>query len=115
MHRFLHSILGSLVVSTVVALVLILARRPLASVLATRLPTVLADVATPAIWIGSAIGGVSHVLLDWLMHNDIRLFYPSPLGESAGGLIGLRAMYLGCVLAGIAGLVVLVGRWRHAV
>lgn len=114
-HRFFHSIAGSLLVSAVAALGAFAARRVGERVPALNFRALSVDLSTRAIWVGAAVGGLSHVLLDWLLHSDIRLLYPSSAGMSAGGFVGVREMYLGCIVAGVIGLALLFSRRERAV
>ncbi len=65
----------------------------------------------PAV-IGGAIGGVTHPLLDGIMHPDIRPFWPFSQANPLLGMLNLRSLHLLCVVLGIGGLLVL--RWRNA-
>ena len=109
-HRFLHSIPGSLLAGFVVAGVALVSRRWLG----LRFPAsfVRDDLGTLSITLGSVVGGLSHALLDNVMHDDSRLWYPSEAGPHLQGVVGLGELHLGCVVSGIVGLVVLALRLR---
>jgi membrane-bound metal-dependent hydrolase YbcI (DUF457 family) len=111
-HRFFHSIGGSLVVAVVVAAALGAARRWVPGSL-MRVRLIGDDLRMAAIWIGALVGAVSHVLLDFVMHSDVRLFYPSDLGLQAGGFLGARFLYGVCIVCGMAGLGILGWRYRR--
>ncbi len=72
------------------------------------------DLGTLSITLGSVVGGLSHALLDNVMHDDSRLLYPSEAGPHLQGVVGLGELHLGCVVSGIVGLVVLALRLRRA-
>jgi membrane-bound metal-dependent hydrolase YbcI (DUF457 family) len=55
----------------------------------------------------AALGAYSHVVLDSIMHVDVRAFAPFSDRNVLQGLISIEALHLGCVLAGLAGLAVL--------
>ena len=56
---------------------------------------------------GGLIGGATHPLLDGVMHADVMPFLPFAAGNPFLGTLALGALHLLCVLAGIAGLVLL--------
>lgn len=56
----------------------------------------------PAV-VGGLLGGSSHALLDGIMHADIQPLEPFAAGNPLHGLIGLGALHLVCVAAGIVG------------
>jgi hypothetical protein len=106
LHRVFHTCVGA--TSVAVATVgLFLVARAIAPRL--RIPDVfqwkaltLAQVAT-----GAAIGVYSHVALDSLMHADIRPFAPFSQANPLYQLVSLSTLHLGCVLAGVGGLLLL--------
>jgi hypothetical protein len=111
-HRFLHTFVGATLLAAVSsAAVLPFARwwrlqvgrtgpgdRGSARLFASVLPTALF-----ATW--------SHVVLDGIMHGDVRPFWPLTDANPLLSLIGLRALHLGCMLLGFFGIVALAGRW----
>ena len=52
---------------------------------------------------GGLLGGWSHVLLDSLMHADMRPLSPWDERNALLFAVHLDTLYLGCVLAGVAG------------
>ena len=60
----------------------------------------------PAI-IGGALGGLTHPILDGIMHTDVMPLRPFSDRNPLLGWIGLAELHLLCVLAGVAGLVML--------
>jgi len=52
---------------------------------------------------GGLLGGWSHVLLDSLMHADMRPLSPWDAHNPLLFAVHLDTLYLGCVLAGVAG------------
>jgi membrane-bound metal-dependent hydrolase YbcI (DUF457 family) len=61
---------------------------------------------------GGLAGGLSHPLLDGIMHADLRPFMPWSDVNPFLGLIGLAQLHLACVAAAIAGAVCLT-LWRR--
>ncbi|MEO7803730.1 MAG: DUF4184 domain-containing protein [Actinomycetota bacterium] len=109
-HRFFHSILGSLIAAAFVASAMLVAARIFLA-LWPGLPRALVQefAPKPILW-GAAIGGLSHVFLDYLMHPDIRPFYPASIGDGLNGLVSVPLVYIACVVCGVFGIGVL--WWR---
>lgn len=66
-------------------------------------------------WTGALLGTVSHLLLDAVMHRDMRPFFPL---TGANPLLipeWMLPLHLACILAGMLGLAVLLARaaWRE--
>jgi hypothetical protein len=113
-HRFFHTLIGA----TVVVLVSVWPGRLLCERLLrwwnSRLSPAQARylAVEPTIGIGAAVtgaalGAYSHVVLDSIMHVDVRAFAPFSDWNVLQGLISIEALHFGCVLAGLAGLLVL--------
>ncbi len=114
-HTFLHSYLGA----SVILVPVVLAGRPL-SQFALRLwnrftaqapnnllfiqPTI----SWPAAAAGAVVGVYSHVLLDSIMHADMRPLAPFSALNPLLGWIGMPALHLACTAAGILG-----GAWLY--
>lgn len=113
-HPWLHTLPGAVAVATVVALA---GRRPCVVFLRwwnTRLSPAQArwlgvDPAITVVqaWCGAFTGTLSHILLDGIMHVDVRPFWPVLAGNPLQGLIDIDVLHLACVAAGIAGAVLL--------
>ncbi len=56
---------------------------------------------------GALVGGYSHVLLDSIMHSDVRPFFPWSDANPLLGLMSVLDLYLLCVVLGILGGIVL--------
>jgi membrane-bound metal-dependent hydrolase YbcI (DUF457 family) len=54
--------------------------------------------------IGAALGAYSHVLLDSVMHRDIRPLAPASMDNVLLGIISLSALHWWCIALGIVGL-----------
>jgi len=59
--------------------------------------------------IGGALGGATHPLIDGLMHRDVFPFWPFVAGNPLLGLVSRPSIYVGCVLCGLVGALLL---WR---
>lgn len=113
-HPWLHTPPGALGVAILAAT---LGRRPCEAFLRwwnTRLSPAQARwlAADPTItrsqaWTGALIGTFSHILIDALMHVDVRPFWPLVADNPLQGLVGIDRLQLGCVAAGVLGVALL--------
>jgi len=74
-------------------------------------------VARRPVLVGGLLGGVTHPLLDGLMHADIKPFLPFSTANPLLGLVPVGSLLWFCVATGIlAGMVMLCRRslWRVA-
>ena len=56
---------------------------------------------------GAALGAYSHVLIDSIMHVDVRPLAPFDLSNPWQGLVSIETLHMWCVAAGLAGSVLL--------
>lgn len=63
--------------------------------------------------ISAFVGTFSHILLDGIMHADMRPLWPLAGGNPLLGLISVGSLHLCCITAGLigAGLIAARGRW----
>ncbi|MFT3697967.1 MAG: DUF4184 family protein [Kofleriaceae bacterium] len=116
-HRTLHTFVGAAIVGVATAVVLLAIRtilRKRASSIAIG-PFVRAETSTRGIWIGAMCGALSHPVLDGIMHPDIEPFQPFSVSNPLHGLVALGPLHLGCALAGLVGVVLLLVRSRDRV
>lgn len=92
-HRFLHSYLGA----TVAILITLALAKPIQRILNSRSSWV-------ATLTASIFGGYSHVVLDSIMHTDIKPFYPLSDSNSFLRLMDLPMLHNFCIYSGIIGL-----------
>jgi hypothetical protein len=111
-HRYLHTLLGGAVVGSGVALAVSLVLRRLAR----RFPSARANLALvaeaalgPAL-AGGLVGGLSHALLDGIMHWDVQPFRPVAAGNPLLELLNVVHLHVGCAAAGLLGGLLLLGR-----
>ncbi len=109
LHRFCHTFVGATVVAAGTVALFLAAR---AAAPRLRLPNVLGwrDLAVAPVVVGAVLGTSSHVVLDALMHGDVRPFAPFSDANPLLRVVSLRALHLGCVAAGALGLAVLAAR-----
>jgi membrane-bound metal-dependent hydrolase YbcI (DUF457 family) len=65
------------------------------------------DLGMRAVAIGAAAGTISHVLLDSVMHSDIRPFAPFSDSNPLLGVISVQTLHGSCVVSGLVAIVVL--------
>jgi len=70
-------------------------------------PIVTAELNGTSAVIGGLTGGLTHALLDGMMHLDMHPFWPFTAENPLLGMLSLQALHLFCVVAGAAGLLLL--------
>ena len=65
------------------------------------------EISSAQAWSGALVGTFSHVLLDAVMHMDVRPFWPLVQGNPLQGLIAIEQLQWTCVVAGVLGIGVL--------
>lgn len=119
-HRFFHSYLGA----TLVVLAAYLLGRPIAGIalalFRTQLKPTIASLVEAgrsipriAALIGAVTGAYSHILLDSIMHADVRPFAPFSESNPILLAISIAELHIYCAVAGLLGSVGL-GFWRLA-
>ena len=106
LHRFLHTYVGATVTLCVTvagfAATCSVSRR-------VHLPNLFGwkRLAYRQVAVGAGLGSYSHIVLDSVMHSDIRPLAPFGESNSLLAAISISSLHLGCVLAGGLGLVLL--------
>jgi membrane-bound metal-dependent hydrolase YbcI (DUF457 family) len=106
-HRFFHTYLGATLAGLICVLLFALVRRfgmPLLRMLR------LENLSVRAVALGAFAGTYSHVLLDSLMHADMRPFAPFSDATPLLGAISLGALHGFCATAGLVGLGIIFAR-----
>lgn len=92
LHRFFHTYIGA---SLVVLLIFgfFIGARKLSRI--TYLPNMLGwkQLEIPPILVGATLGSYSHIVLDSLMHGDIRPFAPLSEANPWLGIVSLDALH----------------------
>ena len=105
-HRFFHTFMGASLAALITVLLFMAARR---AALYVKLPNVFGwqELGVLPVVVGAAIGAYSHVVLDSMMHADVRPFAPFSAANPLLRVVPLGLFHWGCVAAGAAGLVLL--------
>ena len=100
-HRWLHTEPGALAAGLLAGFAVHLAGRRIGARLPDEGPwSRRAELGLASALAGGALGGITHPLLDGLMHRDVRPFWPLVSGNPLLGLVPLGLLHAGCVAAG---------------
>lgn len=109
LHRFFHTYVGALPVALATISLFYAARW-----FAARfwLPNVFGwrALGRGPVVLGAALGSISHIVLDSIMHGDIRPFAPFSQENPLLMAVSLSTLYLACLLAGLAALIIVIAR-----
>jgi membrane-bound metal-dependent hydrolase YbcI (DUF457 family) len=100
LHRFTHTGLGATTVG-VLTVLCIMALRHVPSI--HTMFTGTGELETAGLCLGALAGAVSHVVLDSVMHCDVRILAPFADSNGLFGLLGWDAVNWVCIGAGVAG------------
>ena len=119
LHRFFHSFIGATAAGLVASVGFLVVVRAFAVAFPGRFTTLVGssaaargEISIPGVLVGGLVGGLSHPLLDGIMHADVRPFMPWSDSNPFLGLVGLAPLHLACVAAALFGIVCLKG-WRR--
>ena len=101
-HRFLHTFVGAALV-TALTVALFMATRRLAR--SVTLPNWFQWQQLPlaAVILGAALGAFSHIVLDGIMHADMRPLAPWSAANPFLHMVSLSILHWACIISGIAG------------
>jgi membrane-bound metal-dependent hydrolase YbcI (DUF457 family) len=108
-HRFFHSFLGAAVAGLVTAVLFLVIVHasfisfPRLIVPLTTTATARGEISSLGALLGGLTGGLSHPLLDGIMHPDVRPFMPWTDYNPFLGLIGLAPLHLAYIASAIFG------------
>jgi membrane-bound metal-dependent hydrolase YbcI (DUF457 family) len=112
LHRALHTLPGAALAGSLAAVIVLGCRWAIrrsapksGKLFHSRFPTIRSESSTIGIWIGGLVGGVSHVLLDSLIYQDVHPFWPWTEANPLLGMVGASVLLDACVIAGAIGLV----------
>jgi membrane-bound metal-dependent hydrolase YbcI (DUF457 family) len=110
LHRINHTFLGAILIIIVGVLI----GKPLCSWMLKfwnsrlspaqmKLLAVNPNITWSTATVGVVIGSFSHVILDGIMHWDVKPFYPFWSVNPFLGFISIQQLHMGCILAGVFG------------
>ncbi|MEO8062960.1 MAG: hypothetical protein ABI821_09435 [Pseudomonadota bacterium] len=103
LHRFLHTFVGATLVA-VATVVLFVALRALAARWWLPNPFDWQRLGIAAVAIGATLGTYSHIVLDGIMHADVRPFAPWSANNPFYRAVSLGVLHMSCLLAGAIGI-----------
>jgi hypothetical protein len=115
-HRVLHTFVSGALVGVAVAAGVVVVGGSFADRRLSHRPGLAVEAQVGPALAGGLAGGLSHSLLDGIMHADIRPFRPFTSANPLLGLLDVLDLHLFCLAAGVVGLVLLLIRrpWRRA-
>ena len=99
LHRFFHTYIGAAIVAAVTVGLFEVARRVVEKIPSLR-----------AVALGAAVGTLSHVFLDSIMHRDIKPFAPFFDANPFLGILSLPALHWSCLVTGGVGVAIIMAR-----
>ena len=113
-HRFFHSFVGATAAGLVAGVGFLIVVRASAVAFPGPFATLVGssssargEISTLGVLVGGLTGGLSHPLLDGIMHPDVRPFLPWSDSNPFLGLVGLAPLHLICVAAALIGVICL--------
>ena len=103
-HREVHSMSASALAGVVTGTATFLLGRALKP---SNNAAIQAEVNLLPAFIGGLVGGLSHSLLDAIMHADVKPFWPVSLENPFLDFVNVAALHTFCVVTGVIGAVVL--------
>jgi membrane-bound metal-dependent hydrolase YbcI (DUF457 family) len=104
-HRFLHTFVGA-AVSAAMTIALFLFMRRLARSMPLPDWFEWQQLKPPPVIVGALLGSYSHVVLDGIMHADLRPLAPWSDANPFLHAVSLSALHWGCIIAAIAGVLI---------
>jgi len=106
LHRFFHTYVGAGLVSIAAVLLIILC----GAVSKNLFPSMFAKFFSSSVGatiFGAVLGSYSHIVLDSVMHTDIRPLAPFSQANNLLGVISLSSLHWLCIYAGLFGIALL--------
>lgn len=105
-HTFLHTYLGSLTIIPIGYILIWVSTKLAKKIQFPLIQKVFSEeLNTKVILISLLIGVWSHVLLDSIMHSDVRPFWPLANKNNINKLIGVGYLHLFCIVCAAIGLI----------
>ena len=110
LHGVTHTLLGALIIGGAGGII----GRPISSAVLRLLKIPHPSFTWIAAFTGAYIGTFSHVLLDSIMHSDMSPWWPFSSGNQLLRVISVDQLHVACLVAGIAGIIVIAIKARSA-
>lgn len=110
-HAFFHTYVGATLMAAATLLLFLALRALVRRASLTGWWVRWQDLTPKAVAAGALLGAWTHVLLDSVMHGDIRPLAPFSDANALQGVIPLGTLHLGLMVLGAAGLAGVVLRW----
>jgi hypothetical protein len=104
-HRWAHTFLWATVIGLAVGAAIAAAARYFSPTTSPGQGWWWSDLGVRQCLVGGLLGGASHPLLDGIMHWDIQPLRPWSTANPLLGLVGVGALHLFCIVAGVSGLI----------
>jgi membrane-bound metal-dependent hydrolase YbcI (DUF457 family) len=109
-HRFFHTFVGATLAAVLTLVMLFAVRHILQSYAVSGVgresalwPSLRSELSNTGLMMGALVGGISHPLLDGIMHRDIRPFAPWTERNPLLAFVDLPTLHVGCLLLGTMG------------
>ena len=109
LHGVSHTLAGAVAIGMLAGAI----GKPVSSTVLRRLNIPHAPLTWMASFAGALLGSFSHIILDAVMHADMRPWWPFRTDNPLLYLMGIDRLHLACALAGLLGLAVIALRAKR--
>ncbi|MBU3846141.1 MAG: DUF4184 family protein [Candidatus Acinetobacter avistercoris] len=109
LHLYTHNLLGALLIAGLATIL----GRPISQFVLEKLSIKNCKITWNVALFSAFIGSFSHILLDALMHQDMYPFFPLSMKNPLLDLINYKAIFWGCILSIVIGLIITILRLRQ--
>ncbi len=106
LHGYTHTIVGASIIGMVAALI----GKPISAYALTLLRIPHYSFTWLAAFSGALVGTFSHILLDAVMHSDMRPWWPFSNANGLLYIVSIEHLHLACVALGVLGTLAISGR-----
>lgn len=106
LHGYTHTLVGALIIGIVAALI----GKPISAYALTLLRVPHYSFTWLAAFSGALVGTFSHIVLDAMMHGDMRPWWPFSNANGLLHIVSIEHLHLVCVALGVLGTLVVSGK-----